>query len=66
MAGGPVIFASDASPEALADAKSYIARFNLTKDDVALVVRGGQTIVIAKRNIADKIRADYRPITPST
>ena len=56
MARGPVIYASDASPEALADAKAYIARFGLTKDDVALVIRVGQTLVIAKRNIADKIR----------
>lgn len=55
MAYGPVIFCSDASPEAMADAKAYIARFGLTRDDVALVVRNGQTMVIAKRDCSAKL-----------
>lgn len=50
MAQGPVIYASDDSAEALADARAYIKRFNLTPDDVALVRRNGQTLVIAKRD----------------
>jgi hypothetical protein len=57
MARGPVIFASDDSPEALADAKAYILRFNLTQDDVSLLRKDGQTLVVAKRNVAAKIKA---------
>lgn len=52
---GPVIYASDASPEALEDAKTYIRRFGLTTDDVALVRRRGQTLVIAKRDCSAKL-----------
>jgi hypothetical protein len=55
MITGPVLYASDASQEALADAKAYIARFSLTRDDVALVVRRGQTLVIAKRDCSAKL-----------
>ena len=55
MVKGPVIYASDASPEALDDAKAYIKRFNLTTDDVALVRRDGQTLVIAKRDCSAKL-----------
>lgn len=55
MANGPVIYASDGSPEALADAKAYIARFGLTRDDVSLIQRRGQTLVIAKRDCSAKL-----------
>lgn len=55
MAKGPVIFASDASAEGLADAKAYIARFKLTRDDVALVVKGGMALVVAKRDCSAKL-----------
>ena len=55
---GPVLFASDDSPEAVADAKAYIARFHLTRDDVSLIKREGQTLVIAKRDCRDKIGAE--------
>jgi hypothetical protein len=51
-----VIFASDASPEGIADAKAYIRRFGLTQDDVRLVRQDGQSLVIAKRNVFDKLR----------
>ena len=54
---GPVIFWSDDSPDALADAKAYIARFGLTRDDVSLVVKAGQTMVIAKRDCSGKLRS---------
>ena len=50
-----VIYASDGSPEAMDDAKAYIKRFSLTQDDVALVRRGGQTLVIAKRDCSAKL-----------
>ncbi len=52
---GPVIYASDLSTEAMDDAKAYIKRFILTQDDVALVRRGNQTLVIAKRDCSAKL-----------
>ena len=52
---GPVLFASDDSKEAVEDAKIYIKRFRLTPDDVQLVKRDGQTLVIAKRNISNRL-----------
>ena len=55
MVKGPVIYASDASAAALEDAKAYIKRFGLTPDDVALVRRGGQTLVVAKRDCSAKL-----------
>ncbi len=56
MANGPVIFASDDSPEALRDAKDYLRRFNLTQDDVLMLRRNGQTLIVARRNVSDKIK----------
>jgi hypothetical protein len=53
---GPVIYWSDDSPEALADAKAYIARFGLTRDDVSLVIKNRQTMIIAKRDCSAKLR----------
>lgn len=55
MAKGPVIFASDSSHDGIADAKAYIRRFGLTREDVSLVVRNGQTLVIAKRDCSAKL-----------
>lgn len=52
---GPVLFASDDSKEAVEDAKAYIKRFGLTHEDVQLVKHGGQTLVIAKRNISNRL-----------
>jgi hypothetical protein len=52
---GPVLFASDDSEEAVEDAKTYISRFRLTHDDVQLVRREGQTLVIAKRNVLNRL-----------
>ncbi len=52
---GPVLFASDDSEEAVDDAKAYIKRFRLTNDDVQLVKRDGQTLVIAKQNVLNKL-----------
>lgn len=53
---GPILYWSDDSPEAMADAKAYIARFGLTREDVALIVRDGQTMVVAKRDCSGKLR----------
>lgn len=52
---GPVLFASDDSVEALQDAKDYIARFSLTRDDVSLKQVKGQTLVVAKRDCRAKL-----------
>lgn len=57
MANGPIIFASDDSPDAMIDALAYIKKYNLTRDDVALKVSVGQTLIYAKRNIMEKLRA---------
>ena len=51
----PVLFWSDASREALREAKEYIRRFDLTKGDVSLVQRDGQTMVLAKRDVRSKL-----------
>jgi hypothetical protein len=51
-----VLYASDDSPEAVDDAKEYIKRFSLTRDDVSIIRKEGQTLVIAKRDCRDKLR----------
>jgi hypothetical protein len=47
---GMVMFSSDDSPEGLHEARDYIRSQNLTADDVRLVKRAGQALVIAKRD----------------
>lgn len=51
MTRGWVLYASDTSNDAVAEAREYIARHNLTRDDVRLVRRDGQTLVIAEREV---------------
>ena len=46
-----VIFASDDSEEALADARTYLARWEYTRDDCKLIKRDGQILIIAERDI---------------
>lgn len=48
---GTVLYASDDSDEGVADARAYIKRFGLTREDVRLVKRLGQTLVIAKQEM---------------
>ena len=55
MAKGPGIFATQNCHDGVVDAKAYIRRFSLTAEDVALVVRGGQVLVIAKRDCSAKL-----------
>lgn len=55
MARGPILYASDDSQDALDDAKAYIRRFSLDRDDVSLVVKNGQTLVVAKRDCSKKL-----------
>ena len=56
---GHILFASDNSDEAVTDAKAYIARFGLTHDDVSLLRKDGMTFIVAKRDVQDKLSADY-------
>lgn len=60
MINGPILFASDDSPAAMMDAKAYIARFGLTQDDVRLMLRNGQTLIMAKRDVSQKIFVDNK------
>jgi len=46
-----VIFASDDSEEALADARAWLALWGYTRDDCKLIKRDGQILVIAERDI---------------
>lgn len=46
-----VIFASDDSQDAVNDARAYIRRMGLTKDDVRLVQREEMTLVLSKREL---------------
>ncbi len=50
-----MIFATQNCHDGVVDAKAYIRRFSLTAEDVALVVRGGQVLVIAKRDCSAKL-----------
>ena len=51
---GHILYASDDSPESIAEAREYIKRMGLTADDVRLIRKGGQVLVIAKRRIWDE------------
>lgn len=46
-----VLYASNDSEESVADARQYIRDKGLTKADVKLIQRDGQTLVIAIREI---------------
>lgn len=49
-----VLFASDDSQDAVNDARAYINRMGLTKDDVRLVQRDKMTLVLSKRELWDE------------
>ena len=51
MKRGTVIYASDDSPESVEDARGYIRSHGYTRDDVRLVKRDGQVLVIAEREL---------------
>ena len=44
-----VLYASDDSDASVAEARAYIAREGLTGEDVRLIRKEGQVLVIAKR-----------------
>lgn len=51
MKAGTVLYASDGSDEALTEARAWIAARRLTRDDVKLVKRDGQVLVVAEREV---------------
>lgn len=46
-----VLFWSDESPESIDDAKKYIHTHKLTRDDVRLIKKEGEVMVISKRGV---------------
>ena len=48
---GTVMYASDDSPESIAEAREYIKRMGLTADDVRLIRKNEQVLVVTKRRI---------------
>jgi len=51
MKAGTVLYAGDDSPESVTEAREYIRTHSLTRDDVKLVKRDGQVLVIAEREV---------------
>ena len=48
------ILAAPDSPESLTEARNYISAMKLTADDVKIVRRGSQLLVICKRDIREE------------
>lgn len=48
---GTVLYASDDSDASVTEAREYIARMRLTSDDVRLIRKDGQILVVAKREL---------------
>lgn len=46
-----VMYASDDSEASIAEAREYIARMGLTAEDVRLIRKDGQILVVAKREL---------------
>jgi hypothetical protein len=51
MAAGTIVFATDDSDEGIEDARDWIRGQQFTTEDVKLVKRGNQCLVIAKRAV---------------
>ena len=51
MTAGWVLYEGDDSPESVDEARGYIRAHGLTRDDVKLVKREGQVLVIAIREV---------------
>lgn len=49
MREGFILFASDDSDAGVSDARAYISREGFTSDDVRLIKKDGQALVVAKR-----------------
>lgn len=51
---GLTILAAPDSPESLTEARNYISAMHLTSEDVKIVRRGSQLLVICKRDIREE------------
>lgn len=51
---GLTVFAAPDIPESLTEARNYISAMHLTSDDVKIVRRGSQLLVICKRDIREE------------
>lgn len=49
LTGDRILYASDDSPASIQEARDYIKREQFTSDDVRLIKRDNQTLVIAKQ-----------------
>jgi hypothetical protein len=58
MRAGFVLFASDDSHEGQSDARAYIRAHGFTADDVRLIKRDGQTLVIDKGDAGWRAKHD--------
>ena len=54
LPAGMVIFATDDSAEGVRDARDEIKRRGFTQDDVRLVKKDGQCLIIAKKPLEPK------------
>lgn len=50
-----VIFAGPADDEGIQNAKDWLAAQKFTPDDVRLIKRDGQCLIIAKRDVSPKL-----------
>jgi ribosomal protein L36 len=50
---GLTILSAPDNPESLTEARNYISAMHLTSDDVKIVRRGSQLLVICKRDIRE-------------
>ena len=54
LPAGMVIFATEDSDEGVQDARTVIKRREFTQDDVRLIKKDGQCLIIAKRPLEPK------------
>lgn len=49
---GTVVFATEACDEGMAEARAHIKQMAWTRDDVRLIKRGDQVLIILERDLA--------------
>lgn len=49
ITAGHILYASADHPDSVTEAREYIARMGLTADDVRLIRKSGNVLVVAKR-----------------
>lgn len=48
---GTTLWASDTSEQAVTESREWIREKGLTKDDVKLIQKDGQTLIVSKRRV---------------